>query len=103
MNIILSDIVSPGDRRKDVIDRPREYAAAGVPFFLRVDLRDRVPTIALFELTEGQYQPLSAATAGSTFTMTRPFAFAVDPADLLDEEASEEGEGGPEKQDDAES
>ncbi|MFI6228132.1 Uma2 family endonuclease [Micromonospora echinospora] len=101
--VLLGEIVSPGNRRKDVIDRPREYAAAGVPFFLRVDLRNRVPTITLFELTdEGQYQPLSAAAAGSTFTMTRPFAFAVDPADLLDEEASEEGEGSPEKQEDAE-
>lgn len=100
--VLLGEIVSPGNRRKDVIDRPREYAAAGVPFFLRVDLRNRVPTIALFELTEGQYQPVSAAAAGSTFTMTKPFAFAVDPADLLDEEVSEQGEGSAEEPGDAE-
>lgn len=91
------EIVSPGNRRKDVIDRPREYAAAGVPFFLRVDLRNRVPTIALFELADGEYRPLSAAAAGTVFTMTTPFDFAVDPADLLDEEAPAEesatGEG----------
>ncbi|HEY0697945.1 MAG TPA: Uma2 family endonuclease, partial [Micromonospora sp.] len=34
--VLLGEIVSPGNRRKDVIDRPREYAEAGVPFFLRV-------------------------------------------------------------------
>ncbi|WP_158610835.1 Uma2 family endonuclease [Micromonospora endolithica] len=87
--VLLGEIVSPGNRRKDVIDRPREYAAAGVPFFLRVDLRNRVPTVALFELSDGEYRPVSAAAAGSVFAMTEPFAFSVDPADLLDEEAPE--------------
>ncbi|MEV5818367.1 Uma2 family endonuclease [Micromonospora haikouensis] len=85
--VLLGEIVSPGNRRKDVIDRPREYAAAGVPFFLRVDLRNRVPTLALYELVDGEYRPLAAAAAGSTFTMSRPFEFTVDPADLLDDEA----------------
>lgn len=91
--VLLGEIVSPGNRRKDVIDRPREYAAAGVPFFLRVDLRNRVPSIALFELAEGEYRPVAAAAAGSTFVMTLPFAFSVDPADLLDEEAPADVDG----------
>ncbi|GIJ77045.1 Endonuclease, Uma2 family (restriction endonuclease fold) [Micromonospora phaseoli] len=85
--VLLGEIVSPGNRRKDVIDRPREYAAAGVPFFLRVDLRNRVPTVALLELVDGEYRPLAAAAAGTTFVMNRPFDFSVDPADLLDDEA----------------
>ncbi|MEV4467900.1 hypothetical protein AB0J51_30280 [Micromonospora echinofusca] len=59
--------------------------------------------MALFKLTEGEYAPLSAAAAGSTFTMSEPFAFAVDPADLLDEEAPEEDKEAPEGQADAES
>ncbi|MFC0006132.1 Uma2 family endonuclease [Micromonospora siamensis] len=88
--VLLAEIVSPGNRRKDVIDRPREYAAAGVPFFLRVDLRNRIPALALYELVEGEYQPVSAAAAGTTFVMHQPFAFSVDPADLLDEEATED-------------
>ncbi|KAB1906531.1 hypothetical protein [Micromonospora sp. AMSO31t] len=76
-----------------LIDRPREYAAAGVPFFLRVDLRNRVPALALYELVEGEYHPLAAAAAGATFVMRQPFEFSVDPADLLDEEAPEEEPG----------
>ncbi|MGR6317858.1 Uma2 family endonuclease [Micromonospora soli] len=82
--------MSPGNRRKDVIDRPREYAAADVPFFLRVDLRNRVAALALYELVEGEYRPLSAAAAGPTFVMKQPFEFSVDPAELLDEEAPTE-------------
>lgn len=88
--VLLGEIVSPGNRRKDVIDRPREYAAAGVPFFLRVDLRNRVPAMALYELVEGEYRPLAAAAAGTTFVMRQPFEFSVDPAELLDEEAPTE-------------
>lgn len=91
--VLLGEIVSPGNRRKDVIDRPREYAAAGVPFFLRVDLRNRVPALALYELVDWEYRPLAAAAAGATFVMRQPFEFSVDPADLLDEEASEEEPG----------
>jgi Uma2 family endonuclease len=93
--VLLGEIVSPGNRRKDVIDRPAQYAAAKVPYFLRVDLRNRLPVVALFELVESDhhYRPLVAASAGSTFTMTRPFEFSVDPADLLDEE--EPGAEGP--------
>ena len=83
--------MSPGNRRKDVIDRPREYAAAGVPYFLRVDLRNRVPALALFELVDDDYRPLAAAAAGTTFVMRQPFEFSIDPADLLDEEAPESG------------
>lgn len=71
----------------------REYAAAGVPFFLRVDLRNRVPTIALFELAEGEYRPVAAAAAGTRFVMREPFEFTVDPADLLGEEAPPEDSG----------
>ncbi|MEV4842541.1 Uma2 family endonuclease [Micromonospora matsumotoense] len=84
-----SQVAGPG-----VIDRPREYAAAGVPFFLRVDLQNRIPTLALYELADGEYRPTAAAAAGTTFVMTRPFAFSVDPAELLDEAAplGEQGE-----------
>lgn len=83
--VLLGEVVSPGNRRKDVIDRPREYAAAGVSFFLRVDLRNRVPAIALYELVDGEYRPVSAAAAGTTFVMKEPFEFSIDPADLLDD------------------
>jgi Uma2 family endonuclease len=90
--VLLGEIVSRGNRRKDVIDRPREYAAAGVPFFLRVDFRNRVPAIVLYELVDGEYRPVSAAAAGTTFVMKEPFEFSIDPATLLDDEVPGEDE-----------
>jgi Uma2 family endonuclease len=81
--ILLGEIVSTGNRRKDLIDRPREYAAAGVPYFLRVDFRNRVPGLVLYELLDGGYQPVVAAAAGDIFAMEKPFEFSVDPEALL--------------------
>jgi Uma2 family endonuclease len=81
--VLLGEIVSSGNRRKDLIDRPREYAAAGVPFFLRVDFRDRVPGLVLHELRDDEYQPVVVAAAGGTFAMREPFEFSVDPETLL--------------------
>jgi Uma2 family endonuclease len=83
--ILLGEIVSAGNRRKDLIDRPREYADAGVPYFLRVDFRNQVPALILHELIEGDYRPVIAAAAGDTFTMTEPFEFAIDPGALLED------------------
>jgi Uma2 family endonuclease len=83
---LIGEIVSPGSRRKDLIDRPREYAAAGVPYFLRIDFRNHVPAVALHELAEGEYRPVVVAAAGGIFAMTMPFVFTIDPADLLDDE-----------------
>lgn len=84
--VLLGEIVSRGDRRTDIIDRPREYAAAHVPFFMRVDFRDRIPAMTLHELVGGEYRPVVAAAAGDAFTITKPFEFAMDPAELLDDE-----------------
>lgn len=82
--VLLGEFVSPRSRRKDVIDRPREYAAAGVPWYLRVDVRNRVPAIALYALEDGEYRPTVAAAAGTIFAMKDPFEFDIDPADLVE-------------------
>jgi Uma2 family endonuclease len=84
--VLLGEIVSPRHRRKDIIDRPREYAAAGVPYFLRADFRNKAPALVLHELVDGEYQPVVAAAAGSVFAIKEPFEFSIDPEDLLDEE-----------------
>lgn len=84
--VLLGEIVSRTNRRKDIIDRPREYAAAKVPFYMRVDFRNRVPALVLHELVDGEYQPVVAAASGGTFAITEPFEFRIRPEELLDEE-----------------
>jgi hypothetical protein len=84
--VLLGETVLPGDGRKDLIDRSREYAAVGVPYFLRVELRDRVPGLVRHELVDGEYRPVVVAGAGGPFSMKEPFEFSIEPEDLLDEE-----------------
>jgi hypothetical protein len=79
--VLLGEIMSTGSRRKDLVDRPRGYAEAGVPWYLRVDFRDRLPVLVLHRLVDGSYRPV--ASGGRVFSMTEPFAFSVDPADLV--------------------
>jgi hypothetical protein len=69
----------------EALDRPRVYAEAKVPWYMRVDFRRRVPTIVLHELVDGAYEPVLACAAGTTFAMSEPFAFSIDPAELLDD------------------
>ncbi len=83
--VMLVEIVSDGHRPKDVIDRPRVYAAAKVPWFMRIEFRRRVPAIVLHELIDGEYEPVLACAAGTTFAMTEPFPFSIDPGELLDD------------------
>ena len=82
--VLLGEITSPGNRRKDVIDRRREYAEAGVEWFLLVELRDRRPILILHRLRDGAYVEVTRAQRGESFAMTEPFVFEVDPAELLD-------------------
>jgi len=83
--VMLVEIASDSNRRKDLIDRPRVYAAAKVPWFMRIEFRRRVPAIVLHELIDGEYEPVVACAAGTTFAMTEPFPFSIDPGDLLDD------------------
>jgi len=82
--VLLGEITSRGNRRKDVIDRRREYADAGVPWFLLVDLQADAATLILNRLVEGAYQEVARAIPGELFRMSEPFAFEVDPAELLE-------------------
>ena len=83
--VLLVEIVSNEHRRKDVIDRPKVYAEAGVPWYMRVEFRRRVPTVVLHELADDGYRPALACAAGTTFAMSEPFPFSIDPGELLDD------------------
>jgi Uma2 family endonuclease len=79
------EIMSPNHKRKDRIERPDVYARNGIPYFMRVEFRGNDPVIFLHRLTEdGEYRPIVSAPAGKAFTMAEPFAFEIDPVELLD-------------------
>ena len=50
------EVVSPDDPQRDLLEKRREYAAAGVPEYWIVDPRDDQRTVTVLRLTDGEYR-----------------------------------------------
>jgi Uma2 family endonuclease len=81
------EFVSPSSRRNDRIDKPRLCAAAGVPYFLRVEISYDDVHLELLRLDGDEYQQQAQACAGQKFSTDLPFPISFDPAVLLEPEA----------------
>jgi hypothetical protein len=82
---LVAEVVSPGrkNRMRDYHDKPRMYAAAGIPVFLRVELTGAgAPRVEVFELRDGHYVLSAQAAAGGLVQLTEPFKVSFDPAEL---------------------
>lgn len=78
------EFVSRSSRRRDRIDKPALCAAAGVPFFLRVEIAGSSVSVELSELVDGAYRLRASATNGETFRAELPFPLEFDPVQLLE-------------------
>jgi Uma2 family endonuclease len=78
---LVAEIVSPGSRIMDRLAKPAAYAAAGIPSFWRVELKNG-PVIFAYSLEEGRYVEVGAARSGERLTVNEPFPVSIDPADL---------------------
>ena len=56
--VLVAEVVSPGSVRTDRVAKRREYAAAGIPNYLIVDVRGETPTLTLYDAL----LPTSAST-----------------------------------------
>jgi Uma2 family endonuclease len=78
------EIVSPSTTTTDRVVKPDLYAAAKVPLYFRLELEGTAPELLVFELRRsGRHVHLVTAPAGKRTTIGTPFAFAVDPAELV--------------------
>lgn len=77
--LLLTEITSPGNFRQDRITKHGDYAAAGVPCYLRVDLEDGVDALeaTLFELVGGEYREAARSVDGVLRTDV-PWPFEAD-------------------------
>jgi Uma2 family endonuclease len=79
------EFVSPSSVRKDRIDKPALCAAAGVPYFLRVEITDHEAHLELLRLDDsGRYVVQAKALAGQELRTDLPFPLSFDPAVLLE-------------------
>jgi len=80
--LLAVEIMSPSDRQPRRVLHHALYATGGIPWFLKVEFAEKGPTMTLCRLAAGEYDPVVTARAGETFTMTEPFPFSIDPAEL---------------------
>ncbi|MCI2417690.1 Uma2 family endonuclease [Saccharopolyspora sp. K220] len=84
--LLIGECVSKSSRHNDYVDKPAEYAKAGIPYFMRVDIareRERV-SVELLRLEDGEYRDHAKALDGQTFETELPFSLSFDPAELLE-------------------
>ncbi|MCO5998909.1 Uma2 family endonuclease [Actinoallomurus rhizosphaericola] len=82
--LLVAEIVGRESRRRDYHDKPRIYAAAGIPTFLRVELVGaNPPYVEVLSLRDGAYVSVAHVDAGQLVKLADPFPVEFDPARLL--------------------
>jgi Uma2 family endonuclease len=80
--LLVAEVVSPSSRSDDRFRKPAQYAQAGIPVYLRVELDP--PLVVAYAIgPDGLYVETGRAEPGERLTLTEPFAFSLDPAVLL--------------------
>jgi Uma2 family endonuclease len=80
--LIAAEVVSRSTRSDDRFRKPAQYAQAGIPFYLRVELDP--PHLVAYRIgADGLYVECAQAEPGRLFALTEPFAVSFDPAVLL--------------------
>ena len=77
---LLVEVVSPTSTGMDRVLKPSEYAAAGVPFFWRVETEPTVEIVA-YELADGQYREVARLSEGDG-VLPGPYPMRIDVAVL---------------------
>lgn len=80
------EVVSPSTARRDRLEKPAAFAAAGVPAFWRVEIgRENGPIIYCYRLDQGVYAEVATLHAGVRGTVDVPGGGTVtfDPGDLI--------------------
>ena len=77
--LLLVEITSPGNFRQDMIVKHGDYAEAGVPFYLRIDLHKGAVelTASAYELVGGRYREFAGAPDG-VLRLDRPWPLVAD-------------------------
>jgi Uma2 family endonuclease len=77
--LLLVEITSPGNFRQDMIVKHGDYAEAGVPYYLRIDLHkgnDEL-TASAYELVDGSYREYASAPDG-VLRLDHPWPLVAD-------------------------
>jgi Uma2 family endonuclease len=80
---LVIEVVSPSNAGMDRLFKAQLYAAAGIPWYLRVEQPQDSIELHLQRLDRGRYVPHAVAVPGQTITTDDPFSFAIEVSSLL--------------------
>jgi Uma2 family endonuclease len=75
---LVVEVVSPGTKRRDRLEKPAEYAAAGIPHYWRIE-QDPLHVFA-YDLVEGRYELV--ADSADELVLTAPFEIRLPISDI---------------------
>ena len=82
--LLVAEVVSPASRHRDLVEKARAYAQAGVPLYLVIDPCAVPAALTLHSDPQGDvYQSRAHADAGKALPLPVPFAVELDIKDLL--------------------
>jgi Uma2 family endonuclease len=79
--LLVVEVLSPSNRRNDLVLKRFGYGRAGIPRYWIVDGRDRTLTVLTNPFARG-YQDELTIKAGDRWTTDSPFPVTLDPADF---------------------
>lgn len=75
---IAVEVVSPGTRKRDRLQKPVEYAAAGIPHYWRIEQKPL--HVFAYDLVDGQYQLV--ADSADELVLSAPFEIKLPIAEI---------------------
>ncbi|MGH8875520.1 MAG: Uma2 family endonuclease [Acidimicrobiia bacterium] len=81
--VLAVEILSPGNRGTDLVDKVEEYGRAGLPCYWVVDLEDG-PSVTIYELEDDRLVERRRYRAHDTMSEEEPFPVRFRPSDLTD-------------------
>jgi Uma2 family endonuclease len=82
--LLVAEVVSSSSRHRDLVDKARAYAQAGVPLYLVIDPSATPAALVLHSHPRGDaYRSLTQAETGQALTLPDPFGVELDIKHLL--------------------
>ena len=75
---LVVEVVSPGTRKRDRLEKPAAYAAAGIPYYWRIE-QDPLHVYA-YALNKGEYEPV--ADSATELVLNEPFEITLPIRDI---------------------
>jgi Uma2 family endonuclease len=80
--LLAVEVLSPGNKGRDLVLKRNDYATAGIPDYWIVDRDDRTVTALTLDPGASAYREQAVARAGVPWSATRPFRVTVDPGNF---------------------